>query len=185
MHSPDPSQPHSPIETLAAGRFLRLVRENGWEYVQRANCHDVVSIIAATPDANILLIEQHRPPLHARTIELPAGLAGDTAAGREDLILSAQRELLEETGYRAQHFELAAAGPTSSGMSDERITYFIATQLTRESAGGGVEGEDILVHEVPLAEIHPWLAAKQSQGILIDPRVFIGLYFLTRERQGA
>ena len=51
--------------------------------------------MALTPDGNLLLVDQYRPPVEGRVIELPAGLVGDD--GPEG-ILEAQRELLEETG---------------------------------------------------------------------------------------
>jgi len=45
-------------------------------------------------------------------------------------------------------------------------------------AGGGVGHENITVHEVPLSEVHDWLAAKASEGLLIEPKVYAGLYFI-------
>jgi 8-oxo-dGTP pyrophosphatase MutT (NUDIX family) len=85
---------------LAEGKFLRLVVENGWEWVERRNTQGAVVIAAITEHNEIVLIEQYRIPLAARVIELPAGLAGDEPGSRhEALIEAARRELLEETGY--------------------------------------------------------------------------------------
>jgi ADP-ribose pyrophosphatase len=55
---------------------------------------------------------------------------------------------------------------------------FRATELRRVSQGGGVGTEAIMVHEVPLGEIVPWLAARAKAGVLIDPKVYAGLFFL-------
>jgi len=58
------------------------------------------------------------------------------------------------------------------------VTLFLATKLRRVGAGGGVAHEDITVHEVPLAEVHSWLEAKAKAGVLVDPKVYAGLYFI-------
>jgi len=47
-------------------------------------------------------------------------------------------------------------------------------------AGGGVGHENITVHEVPLSEVHDWLATKAREGLLIEPKVYAGLYFIGR-----
>jgi ADP-ribose pyrophosphatase len=58
-------------ETLYRGKFLALVKEEHWEYVERVNATGVVVIIAVTGEQKLLLVEQYRIPLHSRTIELP------------------------------------------------------------------------------------------------------------------
>ena len=92
--------------TLAEGRWLRLVDDAGWEHVERVNGHGVVVILAVTEEGELLLVEQYRPAVKSRVIEVPAGLTGDVA-GREDedADAAARRELLEETGYEAQEME--------------------------------------------------------------------------------
>src|SRR3546814_3091188 len=67
---------------------------------------------------------------------MPAGLVGDL--GDADTIESAaRRELLEETGWQAEHIDLLMIGPTSSGLSNEMIAFVRARGLTRIDAGGG------------------------------------------------
>jgi ADP-ribose pyrophosphatase len=51
--------------------------------------------------------------------------------------------------------------------------------LLRSGKGGGVAHEDITVHEVPLVEIVKWLATKAKTGVLIDPKIYAGLFFVT------
>lgn len=60
------------------------------------------------------------------------------------------------------------------------MTLFRASELRRAGQGGGVAHEDVTVHEVPLAEIVPWLEAKGKTGVLIDPKVYAGLCFATQ-----
>jgi ADP-ribose pyrophosphatase len=167
--------------TLHTGKFLALIQEGHWEYVDRVNATGAAIILAVTEDQKILLVEQYRIPVHARTIELPAGIIGDEP-GRtnESHVAAARRELLEETGYAAERIEPLTTGPASSGMTSERVTLFRASGLRRAGKGGGVAHEDIVVHEVPLVDATSWLKAKAGTGVLIDPKVYAGLFFLTQ-----
>jgi ADP-ribose pyrophosphatase len=61
------------------------------------------------------------------------------------------------------------------------VTLFRAFDLRRIGKGGGVAHENIQVHEIPLVEVVKWLEAKAKTGILIDPKVYAGLFFITRE----
>jgi ADP-ribose pyrophosphatase len=80
------------IDTLFTGRHLALVKQGKWEFVQRCKASAVVSIIAVTPNDEVLLVEQLRVPVGLSVIELPAGLVGDEEA-HEDLLIAANREL--------------------------------------------------------------------------------------------
>jgi ADP-ribose pyrophosphatase len=73
-------------------------------------------------------------------------------------------------------------GPASSGLTSETVTIFLATDLKRVHAGGGIENEKITVHEIPLPELDAWLARKQAEGCLVDPKLFAALYFLSEKR---
>ncbi len=168
---------------LHEGEFLRLKRRDHWEYVERANARGAVVIVALTPDDELLLVEQPRLPLQANVIELPAGLVGDIAGAEdEDLEIAGMRELEEETGYRPARMTFLAAGPPSAGLANETLSFYRAFDLTRIDAGGGDDSEDITPHAVPLAEVEDWLGAREAEGKLIDPKIFAGLYFLTRQR---
>jgi ADP-ribose pyrophosphatase len=172
-----------PIVTLRRGKFLELVKEGRWEYVNRIGTTGAAIVVAVTDDQKLLLVEQYRIPVHARTIELPAGIVGDgPEVIDESLGDAAKRELLEETGYSAQHVEPLTTGPASSGLTSEVVTLLLASGLRRINAGGGVAHEDITVHEVPLGEVHGWLAARANEGLLIEPKVYAGLYFLERRK---
>ena len=164
--------------TVAEGKYIRLVRQGGWEFARRKGISGIVGIVAVTDDRKLLLVEQYRAPVGASVIELPAGLAGDAKGHeREDLADAARRELLEETGYEARSMQRVAAGAASAGMTDEIITLFRATGLRKTGEGAGDETEDITVHEVPLSGVIDWLAAQERGGKLIDLKVYCGLYF--------
>jgi ADP-ribose pyrophosphatase len=169
--------------TLYAGKFLALVKEGHWEYADRTNATGAAIIVAVTNEQKLLLVEQYRIPVHARTIELPAGIIGDDPGNGDEVHAeAARRELLEETGYEASHIEPLTHGPASSGLTSEIVTLFLATQLRRVGAGGGVAHENITVHEVPLNDVHGWLEAKAQAGVLVEPKVYAGLYFIERRK---
>lgn len=167
---------------LARGKFLELIDEGGWEYVRRHAASGVVLIVATTDDQEMVLVEQHRVPVHRRTLELPAGLVGDLPdQARESMELAAARELEEETGFVATRLRRLAEGPSAVGSSTELVTFFRATGLTRVGTGGGDHTEDITVHVVPLAGVTAFIAAKLAEGLLVDPKVYAALYFLMNE----
>jgi len=106
---------------LYAGRWQRLLARGTWEYCERVHAGGLAAIIIAlTPHDEVLFVEQFRVPLQACTIEMPAGLVGDEHAG-EAIETAAIRELEEETGWRAENAEVLMIGPTSSGMSSEKV----------------------------------------------------------------
>jgi len=173
------STPSPSSRVLAQGQFLRLMNAHGWEYVERCQTTGVVTIVALTRSSKLILVEQFRPPVQRRVVELPAGLAGDIQGQeQEDLEAAARRELLEETGYEAGRMELLTVGPTSAGLSNEVVAFFRARGVKKTSAGGGDSSEDIQVHEVPLAQVPNWLRGKAAEHVLIDPKIYAALHFL-------
>jgi ADP-ribose pyrophosphatase len=164
-------------ETLFETAWIRVCRDGIWEFVRRPHSTFSVGILAVTPENEIVLVEQMRIPADARVIEIPAGLVGDEPEHLgESLEATARRELLEETGYRAGKMEFLIRSPSTPGLAREFMNIFFATELTRESAGGGTEGENIVVHHVPIPELRTWLAAKQADGIYIDARLHAALW---------
>ena len=169
------------FNVLAAGKYLRLVKRGHWEYADRHTCSGAVVVVAVTDDRRILLAEQFRIPLGKNVLELPAGLVGDVAGEEhEEMAVAARRELLEETGYEATEMRWLMRGPSSAGLTSELIDFFLATGLRRLHDGGGVHLESIVVHEVPLDSAAQWLARRAAEGMLIDPKIYTGLYFLSK-----
>jgi ADP-ribose pyrophosphatase len=165
--------PDAPIETRWEGRFITVRQQGSWEYVSRSRGIHAAVILAideAADGRHVILVEQYRVPLKRACLELPAGLVGDDMAG-EASETAAERELEEETGYRAAHWRTVGEFFSSPGMVSESFTLLVATGLTKVGEGGGVDGEDIIVHRVPLDGIEDFVTAKREEGCGIDVRV--------------
>ena len=167
------------------GRYQRMVVRGTWEYSERTHAGGLAAIIiAVTPEDRVLFVEQFRVPLQARTIEMPAGLVGDDHA-EDTLADAARRELIEETGWAPGRVDVLLVGPTSSGMSNERIAFVRALDLVRVGDGGGVDSEDITVHHVPRAEAPAWLMRKHAEGFELDLKLWAGLWMIEHEPDGS
>ena len=172
-------------QTLYEGDWLRLVRIDHWESCERTHGQGMaVIIIAVTPADEVLFVEQFRVPLGARTIEMPAGLVGDDHA-EDTLVDAARRELVEETGWSPGRVEVLLTGPTSSGMSNERIAFVRARDLVRVGDGGGVDDENIVVHAVPRAQAPAWLMRKRAEGYELDLKLWAGLWMIDHNPDGS
>ena len=128
-------------ETIAAGGMLTVKRDqvrlpNGnmsqREYVEHPGAVVVVPLLA---NGNVILEKQFRYPLHQVFIELPAGKID---AG-EDILATGQRELLEETGYRASEWIKLGHQHPCIGYSNEVIHIYLALGL---SAGAHRRDDD-------------------------------------------
>jgi len=167
---------------LFEGKYLRVCAKAGWEYVQRNNCSGVVVILPVTERGETVFVEQFRVPVGKRVIEFPAGLVGDKVEKDESMELAASRELEEETGYRSTSLKRLITAPPSVGLSSEFLTFYLATNIVKVGDGGGDESESIRVHVVPLNAVQNWLNRKSmEEGLVIDLKVYAGLYWLSKE----
>ena len=160
-----------PEEVVWEGRFIAAKRRGKWEYVSRTRGVSA-AVILAVHEGHVILVEQFRVPLGRNCLELPAGLIGDEEEG-EEAESAAIRELEEETGYRAERMVDLGRFHASPGMSSEGFTLLRAEGLTRTGEGGGVEGEDIVVHRVPLADVPVFVAGKREQGCAMDVKMLL------------
>lgn len=174
------------VETLYGGNWLHLRRRGRWEYVERSHGGEglAVIVVAATPEDTVLFVEQFRVPLDRPTIEFPAGLVADTHDS-DSVEAAARRELVEETGWDAAHVRVLLTGPTSAGLTNERIAFARASGLRKVGHGGGVGAEDIVVHEVPRREAPAWLVDQGRQGLELDLKLWAGLWLLDRDPDGS
>ncbi len=160
------------------GKHIHARCLDGWEFVSRNTRRPAVGIVAMHDDGRVVLVEQFRPPVGTTLIELPAGLAGDIVGAEDEaLLLAAQRELEEETGYTAADWQLLVTGYSSPGLTDESVTMFLARGLTKTGAGGGTAGEAIQLHEIPIDDVLPWLAHRD---LAVDVKLLAGLFAAQR-----
>lgn len=130
-----------------------------------------VAVLALLDNGKLVMERQFRYPLHREFIELPAGKID----ANEDILVCAQRELLEETGYVAREWiHLTTAWPCI-GYADERMEYFLARGLTHQGSKLD-EGEFLEVFELTLAEALDWVKA----GKIDDSKTIIGLFWLDK-----
>src|ERR1035441_3907652 len=87
-------------------------------------------MMAVDKKKRILLVRQYRLPAEKYLWELPAGRLD---AGEKPL-QAAKRELIEETGYRARKWTKLASFFVSPGYVQERMTIFLARDLTAGEA---------------------------------------------------
>lgn len=161
-------------EVVWAGKFITAKVKGKWEYVARSRGIRAAVILAIDEEDHVLLVEQFRVPLGRACLELPAGLVGDddSAAG-EDATAAANRELEEETGYRAGRMEVLGEFYSSPGMVSESFTLLRAHQLQRVGPGGGTDSEDITVHRVALSQLADFIETARGRGLGIDVRLLM------------
>lgn len=128
--------------------------------------------VPVTRDGKLVLVRQYRFALQGRLLEFPAG----TIEACEDPLLTIQREIEEETGYRAKEWKDLGRFPIAPGYSDEYIYAFLARDLEKlEQPPEQDEDEDIEVVHLTPQEFEE-MARSQD---LIDGKS-IASYFLAR-----
>ena len=165
-----------PEEIAWAGRFVTAKTRGRWEYVGRSRGIRAAAIIAIDEDPDstrhVLLVGQYRVPLGRFCLEIPAGLVGDDEGSEDEpAIEAAKRELEEETGYAAAHWDVLGEFYSSPGMVTETFTLLRARGLTKISEGGGISEENIEVYRVPLEGLADFVAKWREAGLGVDVRV--------------
>lgn len=170
--------PNSPEVLLTARRF-RVVRHreigrDGQEHVKDTVQHPgAVAILPLLDDGRVCLIRNYRVAVGKTLIELPAG----TLEPGEEPALTASRELIEETGYRADRVEKLREFTMSPGILNERMYLYLATGLTRGETAleAGEEIENLVV---------TWDDALRMalDGTIEDAKTLVGLLHYDRVR---
>jgi len=124
------------------GRYVRVDVEEwpdlgSYEVVRQP---DAAAVLPVTPDDQVLLVRQFRPPIRDRIVEIPAGLLDIEG---EDALACAARELVEETGYRHATIGFLGGVFVTPGSSNHYVHLFVArTQL--EPIGDPEDGIELL-----------------------------------------
>ena len=130
-----------------------------------------VAVLAMLDNGNLVMERQFRYAPQLEYIELPAGKIDHG----EDALLTAQRELLEETGYVANEWlHLATVWPCI-GYANERMEYFLARGLTHRRHNLD-DGEFLEVFELSLQEALEWIRS----GKINESKTIVGLFWLEK-----
>lgn len=146
--------------------YREIVRHNGG-----------ACVVALDQDLQVWLVTQFRKPFDQELLEIPAG----KLEKGEDPLHCAKRELTEETGLRARHFEWLATVLPSPGYCDEKLTIYLALGLTPGEAHLD-EGEFLTCRKMPLQEALEMI----DDGRLTDAKSQVGLMRAARwlQQQG-
>ncbi|MFQ5798032.1 MAG: NUDIX hydrolase [Bacteroidota bacterium] len=126
-------------------------------------------ILAAFSDRQIVLVKQYRYPIDAVIYELPAG---KLHPGEVPLVC-AQRELEEETGYRAKTWRKLTSIYTTPGFCSEILHIFLATGIEKDASRQKLEeGEQSL--KVQLLSIGD-AVAMIDRGEIVDGKTIVGI----------
>jgi ADP-ribose pyrophosphatase len=122
-------------EVYACGLFRVTEDEaqdkSGWKFRRSIVRHQGSAVMMPVGEKNrVLLVRQFRLPANAFLWELPAGKVDEG----ETPLQAAKRELIEETGYRAKTWKKLASFFPSPGYVEEKMTIFLATDLTEGEA---------------------------------------------------
>ena len=171
------------IDSVVAydGGFIRVLKDNvrlpdGSTSTREHISHPgAVAVLAILDNGKLVMERQFRYAPQREFIEVPAGKIDHG----EDILLCAQRELLEETGYVAAEWTHLTTAWPSIGYADERIEYFLARGLTHQGSQLD-DGEFLEVFELSLDEAMEWI----RQGKINDSKTIVGLFWLEKTLEG-
>lgn len=124
---------------------------------------DWVNIIPLTPDHRVVMVRQYRHGSKTVTLEIPGGLLdpGDTPEG------AATRELLEETGYRAEEVVKIGVSNPNPAIFNNRCYTFVARNATKVHDPMPDSTEDIEVVLIPLADIQELIRKGEIDHVIV------------------
>jgi 8-oxo-dGTP pyrophosphatase MutT (NUDIX family) len=165
--------------TVFAGHFFQVAVErfrysDGEEATRDIVRHPGAAAAVAHDDEHVWLVRQPREAVgEPHLLELPAGILD--VEGEEPL-QTIQRELAEEIGKAAEHWEPLVAYYSSAGFADEQVHIFLATGLRDADPPDDAPHERIEIVQWPLSDLDGAIAATR------DAKTLIGLMALRHRR---
>ncbi|MCP4888220.1 MAG: NUDIX hydrolase [Rubripirellula sp.] len=157
---------------LQGARFnvheLQLQGTDGETYVREVIRHPGAVVLLPLIDRDtVVLIENHRPSVGQTLLELPAG----TRELGEPAELTAQRELIEETGYTAGKLTKLHDFYSAPGICDELMHLYLAEDL---SAGQHArEATEQIENRITTRQE---VVQMMADGSICDAKTLVGLY---------
>ena len=170
----------SQSQTLLETRKFTVVRETVGTPGGKDKTREIVRhpgacvVVPLLDDGRVCLIRNFRIAVAETLIELPAG----TLEPPELPAKTAERELIEETGYRAAKIDLLHAFYASPGFLDEKMHLYLATGLTAGQSARE-EGEEIENLLVPFEQAVEMV----FRGEIQDAKTIVGLLWVDRLRR--
>jgi len=114
-------------------------------YIEKA---DAVATVAVSEE-NVLLIQQYRPILGLYSLELPGG----RVEAEESPEVAAKRELLEETGFQADHVEFKMTLTPLPSLATEQLHIFLAREVRYRHAPTEIDTAEAQISMYHLADL--------------------------------
>ena len=160
-------------EEIYPGKIIRVEKwqvalPSGSTAMREIVKHNGASAIVPVDDAgNVTMVRQHRIAIDKCTWEIPAGKLDSPG---EDPFDAAKRELEEETGLQAEHWQKLTSMYTTPGFCNERISIYLATGLSQHPAHPDAD-EFLRLKKIPLDDA----IAQCVSGELQDSKTLVGL----------
>ena len=122
-------------------------------YVKVHFKNTAIGIVPLDEDLNTYLVGQYRFTINEYSWEIPEG--GGTE--NEEPLAAAQRELLEETGLKAEHWQKLSDLYLSNSVTDEYCVIFIATGLSQHTSMPE-DTEQLAIKKIPFEEVYQMVA---------------------------
>ena len=144
----------------------------GWKMKRSIVRHSGSAVMMAVDAKNrVMMVRQYRLPASQALWELPAGKIDEG----ENVLQTAKRELMEETGLRAKTWKKLVSFFPSPGYVEEKMTIFLATELT-QGESQPMEDERIETRWFTKKELRDMIASNK----ILDGKTMIGFLYWTR-----
>jgi ADP-ribose pyrophosphatase len=133
-----------------------------------------VIIIATTPEGKFVLNQEYRHPVAKILLCFPGGFIDEG----EEVLKAAERELMEETGYQAEAYQVIGSAYPYPGISSQKIYYIHCINAVFKSPPQPEASEIFQVNLISFNELNKEI----SNGIDVDGTLCSALFFLNRKK---